>query len=498
MQQLVRAKSAWASLLKPDFSPDESSTLMQMHLPTIEGKKTFAVDPDAVLPAKNKWSTAIIGQVMGNSSSFFNMKKFAEEKWTSKGLLEVQRKEADLFIFRFQSEDSKQSILDLSPLPFGNRVLFLWPWSPDKPIQRLSLNSVPVWIKFPDLRLHHFHPQVLSGLGSLVGKPMFMDKPTAAQKRVSFARICVEVNAGAELPKFIQYSDENGLACTQEVIFEWMPIQCHKCKTFGHNCDQTNQKTVVPGSSPQAITENKIQTTQKMKNQNKNIHFSRPSSPTPKHKHPTTHSRIVGKDQKQNTNATHSINHGRNQNTGNYVPNHVPSSSRPGRRSQNTFAPLADIASDGSDPYVSPTKEKTKDLSHSQEDLASDDEDDDLLDMDYDQTLAEHVRNINTKLDKSQKDASWYLSSSEEDNAVGTPTELVQETPPVHGSPPLNGQPSKMKSIITKGSSSRTKVESATARLPKATPNTRSSSPSPSSRHRNRSRGRLRGAKSKR
>lgn len=71
---------------------------------------------------------------MDNSASFFNIKKFAEDHWSSKGLLEVQRNEEDLFIFRFQSEEAKQSILDLSPLSFGNRILFLWPWTPNKAI----------------------------------------------------------------------------------------------------------------------------------------------------------------------------------------------------------------------------------------------------------------------------------------------------------------------------------------------------------------------------
>lgn len=93
---------------------------------------------------KLKWTTAIIGQVMGNSASYFNMKQFAEQRWSFKGLLEVQKIEDGLFVFRFQSEGSKQEILEQSPLPFGNRVLFLCPWTLDKPIQRLKLNKVPV------------------------------------------------------------------------------------------------------------------------------------------------------------------------------------------------------------------------------------------------------------------------------------------------------------------------------------------------------------------
>lgn len=142
----------------------------------------------------------------------------------------------------------KQSILDLSPLPFGNRVLFLWPWSPEKPIQRLSLDSVPVWVKFPDLKLHYFNATVLSGLGSLIGKPLFMDKLTTTQNRVAFARICIEINVGEKPPHVIYFKDEEGKECSQEVIYEWMPSLCPKCRTFRHDCtNPTNQAKAGAG-----------------------------------------------------------------------------------------------------------------------------------------------------------------------------------------------------------------------------------------------------------
>lgn len=251
MQNIIRAKSAWASLLKPDFTPDATSTLTEAQICSDYGEKTFKINPDAVEDTKRKWSTAIIGQVMGNSSSFLNMKKFAEERWASKGLLEVQKKEDDLFVFRFQSDDAKQDILDHSPLPFGNRVLFLWPWSRNKPIQRMSLDRVPVWIKLPDLNLHYYNTHVLSGLGTLIGKLLFMDKLTATQGRVSFAIICVELKAGDPLPENISFIDEEGIHHKQEVTYEWIPTQCPKSETFGHNCQATS-----PQAKPVNIKEN--------------------------------------------------------------------------------------------------------------------------------------------------------------------------------------------------------------------------------------------------
>lgn len=270
MQASIRAKSAWASLLKPDFRPESSSTLLTSQIVVNNGTKSFTIDPEKVADDKLKWTTAIIGQVMGNNSSYFNMKQFAEHKWSTKGLLEVQRIDESLFVFRFQSEDSKQEILEQSPLPFGNRVLFLWPWSLDKPIQKLQLNAVPVWVKLPNLRPHYFNSHVLSGLGSIIGKPLFMDKLTTSQSRVAYARICVEINADEAPPASIKFTDENGKECMQEVQYEWMPSRCPSCKTFGHNCEMKNklngQEVAKQQSMNGQVRGRQQQRTEKVKN----------------------------------------------------------------------------------------------------------------------------------------------------------------------------------------------------------------------------------------
>lgn len=216
------------------------------NIEVVKGKKIFTINPNEVAKDRQKWNTSIVGQVVGNNASFLNMKKFAEQKWNGKGLLEVQRMEEDVFVFRFQLEESKQEILDQSPMPFGNKVLFLWPWDLDKPIQRLHLNAVPVWVQFPKLRPHYLNAHVLGGLGSLIGKPLFMDRLTTTQSRLAYARICVEISDEENPPSSISYLDEHGNLSTQEVKYEWMPAKCAKCKTFGHNCeiaDMRNAKT---------------------------------------------------------------------------------------------------------------------------------------------------------------------------------------------------------------------------------------------------------------
>lgn len=125
------------------------------------------------------------------------MKKFAEQKRSSKGLLEVQRVEANLFVFIFQSEESKH-LRSVPPLVWKPSTLSL-AVNLDKPLQMLNLNAVHLWVKLPKLRPHYFNAHVLDGLGSLVGKPLFMDKPTTTETTVAYSRIYLEIKAG-EIP----------------------------------------------------------------------------------------------------------------------------------------------------------------------------------------------------------------------------------------------------------------------------------------------------------
>ncbi|KAL3507259.1 hypothetical protein ACH5RR_032641 [Cinchona calisaya] len=118
-------------------------------------------------------------------------------------------------------------------------MIFVKPCSPDLDLSKEELTSVPVWVKLPNLKFNYLSTKTLNKMVSYIGNPLYTNKITAEQSRLSFARICVEVNVSSNLPKQIPYTDEHGRNLLQEVIYEWVPPKCLKCKTFGHasvNC----------------------------------------------------------------------------------------------------------------------------------------------------------------------------------------------------------------------------------------------------------------------
>lgn len=92
-----------------------------------------------------------------------------------------------------------------------------------------------------------------------------MDKLTSQQSRMVYVRICVEIDAEDLPPPTIEYIDENGIECIQDLLYEWMPKRCCKCKTFGHSCETTNKMQIpsVTQHTDKGVARSRRTTTQR-------------------------------------------------------------------------------------------------------------------------------------------------------------------------------------------------------------------------------------------
>ena len=68
---------------------------------------------------------------------------------------------------------------------------------------------------------------------------------------LSFAKMCVEVEAFMEIPRFIEVELKGGYVVQVKVDIPWMPIKCSHCKNFGHGnktCQMREKNDVATGS----------------------------------------------------------------------------------------------------------------------------------------------------------------------------------------------------------------------------------------------------------
>ncbi|KAL6558471.1 hypothetical protein OROMI_018821 [Orobanche minor] len=110
---------------------------------------------------------------------------------------------------------------------------------------------VPLWVKIHALPPQWFDLRSLKTIASSVGVFLKVDEPTHNRSRLSFARVCVEVNLKIHLSKKInlQVGAEN---LELDIEFEKVPQYCHYCKHIGHDIFMCYIKN--PGLKPAAFT----------------------------------------------------------------------------------------------------------------------------------------------------------------------------------------------------------------------------------------------------
>ncbi|KAI0496673.1 hypothetical protein KFK09_022997 [Dendrobium nobile] len=102
-----------------------------------------------------------------------------------------------------------------------NCQMRLLKWTPFFDVKEES-PIVPIWISFPNLRLHFFNANVLHALGSIFGRPLQTDQATTSRSRPSVARILVEIDITKNHPKEVWIGSENA-GYMQKVDFENIP-----------------------------------------------------------------------------------------------------------------------------------------------------------------------------------------------------------------------------------------------------------------------------------
>ena len=82
----------------------------------------------------------------------------------------------------------------------------------------------------------------ISYIANTLGNPLYMDRITAFQQRLAFAKMCVQIEASMEVPRSIEVALKNGTVHVN-VVISWLPMKCSTCCVFGHGDKFCPQKT---------------------------------------------------------------------------------------------------------------------------------------------------------------------------------------------------------------------------------------------------------------
>lgn len=101
-----------------------------------------------------------------------------------------------------------------------------------------------VWCNVIAVPIHLFEISALYAIGSLLGNPIQLDQATVSKTRLSFARICVEIDI-TKPPTEEVVLDILGKETILKVKWGKIPLYCRECKHVGHtsrNCHAMGRK----------------------------------------------------------------------------------------------------------------------------------------------------------------------------------------------------------------------------------------------------------------
>lgn len=135
----------------------------------------------------------------------------------------------------------------------ASRPTIVKEWTADFCFENKVLKEIPLWIGLPKLPLICWSEDSLSIIGSVVRKSICADECTSQQRRISYARLLVEVDITKPLQYNVKIEREKGVVIDQKIYYEWVPPYCQSCQKVGHVCKENVEKKGVQGQQKQWV-----------------------------------------------------------------------------------------------------------------------------------------------------------------------------------------------------------------------------------------------------
>ncbi|XP_057846960.2 uncharacterized protein LOC131056719 [Cryptomeria japonica] len=175
----------------------------------------------------------LVGKFLGPRSNIDVVKVFAKCKWALKGQVEITAMSKGALSMAFSCEEDMSMVLCDAPWLIVKSTLALQKWSPMMALNESFFVQVSVWVKLSGLPLELWVEDVFKGIASSFGELLSMDPITTARRRLTFARICVGVMQGMDMPLSIKINSRLG-KWIQPMEYESVPFACFHYKKSGH------------------------------------------------------------------------------------------------------------------------------------------------------------------------------------------------------------------------------------------------------------------------
>ncbi|XP_059639053.1 uncharacterized protein At4g02000-like [Cornus florida] len=177
----------------------------------------------------------LISYFLHKKLSYNTVCRIAKKLWSSKGLIDTIATDTGFFIFKFKSESDCKLVLDEGPWTFSNKPFILKQWHLNMQFVAKPYTSIPLWVKFYNIPLEYWNSKGFSSVASAIGIPLFADEITKSKRRLSYARICIEVSLSQDLFDSFKLRLDDDSFITINDVYQWKTPACTSCMEFGHS-----------------------------------------------------------------------------------------------------------------------------------------------------------------------------------------------------------------------------------------------------------------------
>ncbi|XP_020672763.1 uncharacterized protein LOC110092522 [Dendrobium catenatum] len=220
-------------------------------LPTPEEIIDFPTED--IAEAVEEYNLALVGYSLGKRPYYEALLKAVTNLWKLKGTIKLISLSEGFFLFEFSCAEDYEMVWTKGAWFIFGRPFIFKKWSSHFSPERIEYTNIPIWFKIHDLPLCCWTPIGISKIATKVGIPLAVDALTASKSRLTYARVCVQIDSSATYPAFIPIIVE-GKLFNLKIQYEWRPSVCDLCKSFNHLTDacpsNPNPKPPLPPVSP--------------------------------------------------------------------------------------------------------------------------------------------------------------------------------------------------------------------------------------------------------
>ncbi|KAL0923294.1 hypothetical protein M5K25_007345 [Dendrobium thyrsiflorum] len=220
----------WTSM----FDPPEASSSDNIPLSFYpEEPMTIAFYGEKLSKGAEDWNLCLVGYSIGKRPFYEALLGAIRKTWQLKGEFQLLSLSDGFFLLHFSSLEDFDLVWSRGVWFLLGKPFILQKWHPRFRPKRENFDSVPIWIKIHDFPLAYWNSEGISRIASKVGIPLAVDPLTVKRTRLTFVRVCVQVDREAKYPDETPISLDGDEFCLK-VQYEWRPTPCDYCKSLTH------------------------------------------------------------------------------------------------------------------------------------------------------------------------------------------------------------------------------------------------------------------------